>query len=316
VRAEHAREPMIEYEPRLVEAAVLAAVRERPEEPGFRAGRDALYPIPDADERETRFRVFHATWFERLGLGAAIMEAVREQPALPASGCRCLVALAPSGRDEGMELFVAEATGPSAAPRRTIVLRVRPEAFTQPERFRAFLRHELGHLADMLDPRFGYTPGAGPQTGALPDRLLRERYRVLWDARIDGRLQRLGWAPAGIRAERLREFAATFPMLGERTEEAFGRFFGATALTHADLVSFTAAPAQALGLGRGGPWPGEPCPLCGLPTHAFEPEPARFPGAARERIQRRYPRWRPADGICRQCADLYRAAAGAQEVSS
>jgi hypothetical protein len=64
---------------------------------------------------------------------------------------------------------------------------------------------------------------------------------------IDSRLQRLGWAPTGVRVERLREFAATFPMLGGRTEEAFERFFGATALTHADLVRFALAPERVLG---------------------------------------------------------------------
>ncbi len=306
----------IEYEPRLVEEAVLAVMRGRPEEAAFRADRDALYPIGDAEEREARFRAFHAAWFERLRLGEAITEAVREEPSIAARTTRCLVAVAPSGREEGAELFVA-GDGESAGSRRTIVLRVRPETFTEVERFRALLRHELCHLADMLDPRFGYTPGPMPLTAPLPDPLLRERYRVLWDASIDGRLQGLGRAPTGVRAERLREFAATFPMLGERAEEAFERFFGATALTHADLVRFAAAPDRSLGLARRGPWPGDPCPLCGLPTHAFEPDPERLPRTVCERIHRRFPKWRPADGICRQCADLYRAAdrAGTREVS-
>jgi hypothetical protein len=309
--AEHRPELPVEYEPQLVEEAVLAAMRGRPEEAEFRAHRDTLYLIGDAEEREMRFRVFHTTWFERLRLGDAIAGAIREQPSIALHTHRCLVAPAPSRREEGAELFVAGGGGGSAGPRRTIVLRVRPETFTEVERFRALLRHELCHLADMLDPRFGYAPGLVPLGATLPDPLLRERYRVLWDAAIDGRLQRLGWAPTGVRVERLREFAATFPMLGEQTEEAFERFFGATALTHADLVRFALAPERALGLAPSGHWPGEPCPLCGLPTHAFEPDPKRLPRTVCERIHRRFPRWRPADGLCRQCADLYRAAAGA-----
>lgn len=316
--AERRPELPVEYEPQLVEEAVLAAMHNRPEEGEFRAYRDTLYLIGDAEEREMRFRVLHTTWFERLRLGDAIAGAIREQPSIALHTHRCLVALAPSRREEGAELFVAGGGGGSAGPRRTVVLRVRPETFTEVERFRTLLRHELCHLADMLDPRFGYAPGLIPLGATLPDPLLRERYRVLWDAAIDGRLQRLGWAPTGVRVERLREFAATFPMLGERTEEAFERFFGATALTHADLVRFALAPERALGLAPSGHWPGEPCPLCGLPTHAFEPDPERLPRTVCERIQQRFPKWRPADGLCRQCADLYRAAdrAGTREVSS
>lgn len=299
-------EPAVEYQPELVEEAVLAAMRGRPGEAEFRASRDTLYGIPDAEERETRFRVLHGAWFERLALGEAVVAALREQPAISASSARCLLALAPSGEEEGVELFVAG--GGAAGPvRRTVVLRLRPETFTNPERLRALLRHELLHLADMLDPRFGYVPG-GPGLG-VPDALLRERYRVLWDTCIDGRLRRLGWAPVSVRVERRREFAATFPMLGEQLEPAFDWFFGASALTHADLLKFAAEPEAAFGLARRGPHPGERCPLCRLPTRVFAPDPDRLPRAVRERILGSFPGWHPTDGLCRQCADLYHDAA-------
>jgi hypothetical protein len=161
----------------------------------------------------------------------------------------------------------------------------------------------------MLDPRFGYAPGLGAAGGGAPDALLRERYRVLWDTAIDGRLQRLGRAPAGARDARLREFTAAFPMLGGGVEAAFERFFGAESLTHAELARFAAAPGRSPGRDAGRAWPGEACPLCRLPTHDFEGDAGRLPGEVRERIRRRHPRWRPADGLCRQCADLYQAAA-------
>jgi hypothetical protein len=300
------REPALEYEPRLVEEAVLAAMHGHPGAAEFRASRDTLYGIPDAEEREMRFRVLHAAWFERLALGEAAVAALREQPAIAANTARCLVALAPSRAEEGAELFVAG--GGAAGPvRRTVVLRLRPETFTSPERLRALLRHELLHLADMLDPRFGYVPG-GPGLG-IPDALLRERYRVLWDTCIDGRLQRLGWAPVGVHAERRREFAGTFPMLGEQLEPAFAHFFGTSALTHADLLKFATEPEAACGLVRRGPHPGERCPLCRLPTRVFESDPDRLPRAVRDRIQARFPGWQPAEGLCRQCADLFAGAA-------
>lgn len=301
----------IEYEPPLVEEAVLVAIRGRAEEPQLRADRDALYAIGDSEEREQAFRAFHAAWFERLGLDAVVDEALREQPAVRAGAGRCLVSLARARRDEGAELFVAASADAPEPARRTLVLRLRPASLAEPDRLRPFLRRELLHVADMLDPRFGYAPRAsGPDAGRLPDGLFRERYRVLWDTLVDGRLARLDWAPPGRRAERLREFAAAFPMLGDRLEEAFDRFFGGDPRTHADLVRFAAEPERALGLDRSGPHAGERCPLCGSPTHAFELDPERLPEPMRELIRRGFPGWDPADGLCRQCADLYRARVG------
>jgi hypothetical protein len=214
---------------------------------------------------------------------------------------------------EGAELFVAPGNGSREGARRTLVLRVRPETFTCPDRLRALLRHELLHIADMLDPAFGYEPRWAEPARAPLDHLFRERYRILWDAFIDGRLVRLGRAPGAVRGERLGEFARAFGMLGERTEEAFGRFFGATRLTHAELGAFAADPEGALGRRKNRRHPGEGCPLCGFPSHAFEPEPDRLPAAVRRRIRESFPSWKPADGICRLCADLYRSRAGLAE---
>jgi hypothetical protein len=66
---------------------------------------------------------------------------------------------------------------------------------------RVLLRHELMHVADMLDPAFGYerslpTSDDGPSA----DNIVRDRYRVLWDVTIDGRLARAGLAHPDARA--------------------------------------------------------------------------------------------------------------------
>lgn len=268
----------IEYEPRLVEETVLRALRGRAEEAKFRAERDRLYEIADLEERDAAFRAFHAVWFERLGLGREINEAVQERPSVAANTTRCLVACASSDGDEGAELFVSPGKGADEAPRRAVLIRLRPETLMFPDRLRFVLRHELTHIADMVDPGFGYEPRI-PASNAGPSRepLLQERYRVLWDAFIDGRLARLGWASAGIRAERLHDFTRAFPMLRERTRKAFDRFFEGTSLTHADLVAFAADPERTLGRKQASPHPGGGCPLCGFPTHDFEPEPDRLP---------------------------------------
>ncbi len=302
------QELVIQYEPRLVEEAVLRALRGRAEEAPFRRQRDDLYAIPDAETREAGFRAFHAAWFERLGLGEGVARALNEQPSVPAAITRCLVTSAVSTRDEMAELFVASGNGAGGAVR-TVVIRIRPETLAAPEGLTALLRHEIFHIVDMLDPRFGYQPRGAAAAAPLGDRLLRDRYRVLWDTYIDGRLARLGRAAGEIRGARLDEFTRAFPMLGERTEEAFERFFGAASLTHAELLAFAGDPEGAFGGTRAGPHPGERCPLCGFPTHAFEPEPHRLPHEVREGIREGFPGWEPAQGLCRLCADLYRSRA-------
>lgn len=303
--AETPRASVVEYDPRLVEAAALAALRGRPDEAEFRAAGDAVYVTADLEEREAQFRALHAGWFERLGLGAGVAEALREEPTVPAGIDRCLVTLAPARRDEGAELFVAapEARGRT---RRTLVLALHPDSFADPAQLRALLRRELLHVADMLDPAFGYSP-RDPVAVVLPAALFRARYGVLWDVLVEGRLVRRGWAPAAVRAQRLREFTATFPMLGDETEAAFAHLFDGDPLTHADLLRLAIEPERVLRSGRGGPHPGERCPLCACPSHTFAPDPDRLPQAIQERIHRGFPRWQPTDGLCQQCADLYGA---------
>lgn len=288
----------------------MAALRGRPAERGFRADRDAAYALRDPDARETRFRAIHAAWFRRLDLDRPLVEALRAEPTVTARASRCLAMSVPSPRDERAELFVAPGAGSPAAAQRTVVLGLRPETFADPDRLLALCRRELLHIADLLDPDFGYTPRP-PDLAAspLPEPLFRERYRALWAASVDGRLVRRGWAPSDLRAERARELAAAFPRLGASLEALVERLFTGPRPTHAELVRLALAPAPLPGARGGGPRPGERCPLCGCPTHAFEADPLQLPPAARAWIRRSAPDWEPADGLCGRCADLFRARA-------
>ena len=63
-------------------------------------------------------------------------------------------------------------------------------------RLRDYVRHEFTHLSDMLDPAFGYAPTLDlPGLNGAQQRLARERYRLLWDITIDGRLTAAGRTP-------------------------------------------------------------------------------------------------------------------------
>jgi len=309
----------IEWDPCLVEEAVLRFAETR-HVPGFRGQRNRLYEIQDPEQREAAFRQFHSDWFERLDLGKGIWQALREQPLIPMRTRTCIVVHARGSRDEGADLFVSpDGKGTGQTEGRTVAIRLDPQRMLEEERLLAFLRHELFHIADMLDPGFGYEPRLPTgELGPTHERLLQDRYRVLWDIYIDGRLVRKNWAPSSVRDRRLQEFTKTFPMLADRIEEAFSRFFYGTSLTHAGLVSFAinpallspASPCLPLCLSpslKEAHHAGTRCPLCGFPTYAFEQQPDRLPSELVARIRTDFPAWSPTLGLCQQCADLYRA---------
>jgi hypothetical protein len=171
----------------------------------------------------------------------------------------------------------------------------------------AFLRHELFHIADMLDPAFSYEPvlPAG-DAGPTYDALLRERYRALWDTTINGRMHARGWLPDSERNRQLSEFALSFPMLGDATSRIFD-LFAQEPHSHPELVAFAQNPRMMLDHAVTAIQPGSRCALCGFPTYTFESCPERLDQAAMGEILKDFPQWRPADGLCKQCAELYRA---------
>ncbi len=294
-------ESFLRFDPGFVESAVFSAVRERPEERVYQRDRSRLYPIADAEERERAFRQFDMRWFARLRIADPIEQAFAEAPTLLASVDHCLIAGAPEKKLEGAELFVPHAAAEKAAA----CILLRPESLADGDRLLAFLRHELMHLADMLDPAFGYEPALpAAEGGPTHDRLLKERYRVLWDVTIDGRLSRRGWAPGRVRAERLEEFARTFAMLGADAGNLFEAFFDRDQHTHGELVAFATDPRTGF---RDPASPGSRCPLCGFPTYDFEPEAEKLPEKIVIAITGDFPSWSPSRGLCGQCADLYRA---------
>jgi hypothetical protein len=296
----------VRYEPRFIEEAVFLALREGPDARLFYRQRNALYEIGDPEERERAFQSLHQAWFPRLGLADQIEKAIHEQPLLAPAVGLCLVICAPARREEGADLLVSPEERLSGKERRTLRILLRPESLHDPLALLTFLRHELLHITDMLDPHFGYEPVLPvAEAGPPHDRLVRDRYRVLWDATIDGRMVRRGWAPESIRIQRLKDFGHTFPMFEEETAQVFARFFDQERHKHAELVAFAQDPRAAVRVSRETPHPGGRCPLCAFPTYSFKPEPESLPAEVIAHITRDFPQWHPADGLCLQCADLY-----------
>jgi len=298
---------LLHYDPGLMEETVFLAIREDREAKRFHRERHLLYEITNTEERERAFQDFYRTWFFRLGFSEQIEKALGEQPLISSGIKGCFVARAPGKPEEGAELFVNPEEKLSDREQRTVSIFLLPESLLNPSVLLTFLRHELLHIADMLDPGFGYErelPAA--EAGPTHDRLHKERYRVLWDATIDGRMVRRGWADESLRTNRLCDFRQAFSMLAEDIEDLFSRFFDREPHTHAELVAFVFDPRAVVGTYEGY-YPGARCPLCGFPTYTFEPEPERLAPEVANQITQDFPHWQCADGLCMQCADLYRA---------
>jgi hypothetical protein len=191
------------------------------------------------------------------------------------------------------------------------VLRLRPESLLDEHGLHALLRHELMHVADMLDPAFGYERALPPSDGGpSADNILRDRYRVVWDATIDGRLARAGFGSPATRDARAREFAAAFSMLGERCASAFEEWWDAEHPLHPEMVAF--ATLTALTPFAGGPsraYAGR-CPVCRFPTASLDDRAAAIAPDVVNAIREENPAWRVEQGLCSQCVDLYEARHG------
>ncbi len=296
----------IEYDPRFVEAAVLLRLDGDPEEKRFRRARDLIYELQDVEVREGRFHEFHAEWFLQFQLGQPIREALAEQPIVVQQTRRRVVLPAPSAREEKADLYELLNNPKDAVPEKALLLQLKPQRLLDAAQLRIWLRHELMHVADMLDPCFGYERVAPAELGPAYANLLRDRYRVLWDTWIDGRLTRRGALPEDAREKRLKEFIATFPGLGQQAEARFQEIFDSDSQTHAGLMCFARNPETELSQAHeiAG---GRICPLCRFPTFRLMDIAAGLPPDVKKGIAEDFPDWRPEQGLCCQCADLYQA---------
>jgi hypothetical protein len=296
----------LSFDPGLVEEAVLLAEkRVAPADVrGFRRERDGIYGVADADLREARFQAVHLRWFQQLGLGSPIAEALRERPIVADGLADGRVVRAMTPREERADLVDwIPPDGQESRP--MLVLRLRPILFLQADELRALLRHELLHVADMLDPAFGYERALPPSTdGPSYDNILRERYRVLWDVTVDGRLVRAGLLDDRAREARWHQFRTTFRLPSNQDRRVFDEWFEIVQPTHAALLAFIrteSATGTTHGTVQGR------CPLCRFPVARLDLRPERLSVGARQAIQTVHPAWTPEQGLCTQCLDLYEA---------
>jgi hypothetical protein len=269
----------------------------------FHAERERCYGILDPDERATAFAQLQLSWFQEWGFAERLGK-VAAHFAILSDALAALAFRKARGRnDEAAELY----RDPEGQWRGIVALR--PERFADDSALKRFLHHELAHLADMVNPEFGYSPELG-QTGQTPSqlRLTRERYRLLWGVSIDGRLAQRGLDTVADEVQRRQEFNRGFAFLpDERRDELFDALWSGRLAQHLPLLELAADPRGLQG--RHAPVPGAACPLCGFATFQWT-EIDRLRTAARERMHADFPGWSDGESVCARCAEMYDAITG------
>ncbi|MCW5555356.1 MAG: hypothetical protein KIS67_24740 [Verrucomicrobiae bacterium] len=294
----------LRYDEDFLEAAVfLCASGRRPGVPSlqiarFHREREKLYSILDPDERNAAFFNLHLDWFREWGLEQPLTDVLKESPLVREQLGVLAVRKTTGKNDEGAELYVNE------AGQRTGLLALRLERLIHDAALRDYLRHEFTHLHDMLDPAFGYLPELElPGLNSAQKRLARERYRLLWDITIDGRLTAAGFTPTQAYEQHAAAFARGYSFWPQpRQAQTFNSLWRTQVPRHADFLALITDPRGLREAHR--PAPGASCPLCDFPTFQWA-DPGLLESGLVQRITTEFPNWLPGHGVCHRCWEAY-----------
>ncbi len=245
----------IEYEQSLVETAVFLAVRRDERlECELHQAVDPLYKIPDEELRQREFVPVFRDFFTKLRFDRLISGLLAERPLIGELVDRCVVREAARRKAQSAELLVQSDKVGEERGGQTLVIQLCPQSFIETGRFITLMRRELLHVADMLDERFAYLRET---FSGEPSRqnLQRDRYRVLWDIYVEGRLERERF---GVKREKERLERAFGRVFANGTAGpdggVFARVFDAPLLTHRHFMEWAREPAllfdSPLGIGE------------------------------------------------------------------
>ncbi|MHC4267670.1 MAG: hypothetical protein ACYSTS_04320 [Planctomycetota bacterium] len=278
--------------------------------------RDAIYAMEE-ERRPKRFRELDIEFFNRLGYDVYIKEIFGEYPDIEEKIKEVHVRRATTKQNEGSNV-VDEGT--------KVIIRLYPELFIEgSNEIRMVIRHELKHVSDMMNSKFGYDVNEDFGRSPMEERIIRDRYRLFWDISVDGRLTNTGLETIASREERKKEFDSFFSKIPEETRDLiFDKIWNAEEpMSHNRMVELSKDTTKVLALAAGsrsvdelvaetkelGPIPGTTCPLCGFPSFDWVEEVANDEETAKV-INEEYSEWKPQDGVCSRCAEYYKIKAG------
>ena len=292
------------FEDDLVEGVVfLCASGKRPDVPDlqirrFHGERERCYATLDPDDRAAAFARVQLSWFTEWGMAKQFGVIADRFPLLAGSLASLAFRKERGKNDEGAELYR------NADGTRQGIVALKPERVADDVALERFLHHELAHLADMVDDAFGYSPDLERigQT-ASQQRLARERYRLLWNVSVDGRLTRRGLTTIADEARRRGEFERGFAFLPEaRREAVFADLWNGRLACHEGLLAIASDPRDFHD--QHAPVPGAQCPLCGFAAFQWV-EVGTLRCEVRQRIHAEFPGWLGTGSVCARCAEIY-----------
>jgi hypothetical protein len=288
----------IVIEPNFAERTVFTAVRGSLHERKYAAAFAAGHEVADPAGREAAFQALHAEWFDKLGFRARLLRWIGEFPSVASGVEQFAWREARQRQSAGMELYGA--TG------RYAVLATMPvRLWLAEDELNYWMRFELTHLADLLDPPFRFDKALvvqGPTPAA--QNLARDRYAVLWAVSVDARLEQRHGPGPGVRQRRERELARAFglpdPAAAAALAGALWSRWSHDRPDHPTLIAWASEGIPQLdgdvaAASRRAARPGDPCPRCGFATYA----------------------WADSGEMCQRCAELGQsvpAATAASEV--
>jgi hypothetical protein len=299
--------PSIRWEPELL-ARVVADELERRSRAGqgarawrYHQAAEPLYAL-GLEERAQAFFELDLATAEELALDRPLAEAIA-RAGWPA-GAVAEVLLSPAAKPAEM--------GADLEPRpkeARVILRVGPSLFAEGRGLAQFLAHELCHIADLLDPGFGYTGDRRLRGAATSEITIRDRYRALWCASIDARLHRARRAPAKLLDERITAVLDAFRLDAGDTA-SIRSWLERAAPSHARLLAIAVRPpelavecpevrAMRIVADR------TTCPLCTFPEYPACRDGRELPAAVQAAVRIDAPSWSPADGLCSRCTEIY-----------
>ncbi len=265
----------------------------------YQREREAPYGLLDPDERNAAFFRVHLTWFREWGFERRLSMVAEHFPGLAGQLRILAFRKARARHDEGAELYV-NPSGP-----RNGVVAIRCERMFEQASLEEFLHHEFMHLADMVTPAFGYVPELRLRGAAVSQqRLVRDRYRLLWAISVDGRLERRALPRPGSREQRQTEFDRAFGFLPPELQAGcFEKLWQNDQPVHEELLGFASDPRTLQE--AEGPRPGGLCPLCSCPTFSWA-LPQDLTDEMTAAVLVDFPDWTIARGACQRCIEIYR----------
>lgn len=308
--------PPLRFEPRLVEEVVFRAIHtgrvNRRLAARIQRRRDQAYDLLPGEDRDAAFSAVALEAFRGLELDRVFRETLDEFPLLSAIA-EIRVRAARSRAEEHAELFVRNDETANKHIRRAVVY-VLVRRFLEPAATWHFLRREFLHLSDMLDERFAYRPDSIPRDRSPAwQNLFRDRYRLLWELSVVGRLERCGRVPAGSLDNMRPTFDQVFGALETyRRGEIFRQIGSDDAPTHTRLVELAGCGSTEAGseahrskTGATDPSRGSGiCPVCRFPTFDWVETPQSIASEVLAIIRGSVPTWQPENGVCRRCHEL------------